>query len=184
MIIRLLVLLLFSTRAVAEVGVIERIEDCLGPRALARSLEQWNNAPCQKSQSCPPFDAVLSETTNSSLCLFEAYTVYATDDALIRAECVTRVDGFVETEIARVIDDVTESRLLTLKENASGIGGRTIDRFVGGLRNPEPIDCKKWDYWPFNAKDTEVNCSHVVRVLRYSHLSGMERYVLRKEAGK
>lgn len=176
--------LLFLTEARSEVSRLERLEDCLGPRAEAIALETWHNAPCQADQSCSTFELRLYASSSYTACAAESVLLCAVQEKEGRSECGREVARYLEAEINRVRLSLSREHLAHLAESTDGFAAHSIHRQAADLHNQDPIACPAAleTMWPYKALDAGQACGYFRLVHRFSTARSIEDYMLQTEA--
>ena len=168
----------------AEVDVIDRLNDCLGPRADAQKYEAWLIAPCQKDDSCEPFDASRPYDPSYISCSIEAFAICRTPGEGVGEKCVGNVVEFLEAEISRIETEIDDDRISALQAKGTRVSSKLLENSRETLREREAFDCPLPMDWPLRADHSDDPCLHYEQVFRFARLRGIEDTILRKEAGQ
>ncbi len=177
---RLAAIFLLAVPAHAEVGLISRLQDCLGPRAEAQALLVWKNAPCQQDGSCQPFESWRYHDYVYLRCPFEAYGICAADKSGA-AECAGQVDNYLNSEIKRIETLFPVERVLA---SGAGFFRSLAERQAEQVQQAEEVECPPEPDWPLAGLGPELACSRSNAVIRFQRLRAIENSVLHREANE
>ena len=182
--IRILSILLafIAGPALAELSVMDRLADCLGPRAQAQALETWHNAPCQRTGDCSPIEWVATDENIEALCVFEAIGVCAIAAEPEPALCFGKVIAFMDSEIARIPPAFSEQRLDAITAQATGLQKSFIKRHIKELRVAPTVECPRPMPWPYDGSVGLDGCNFYKKTIRFTHLRMTERILIRRES--